>query len=84
MSPLFGLVLSQVPVDLAGVGSGVMTTAQQIALATGATAIGTLFLSLRSVDDHGRVALMVVLLIQAGVATVGIGLSRLLPQHGRA
>lgn len=84
MSPIFGLVLSQVPVDLAGVGSGVMSTAQQIALATGATAIGTLFLSLRSVDDRGRVALMVVLLIQAGVATLGIGLSRLLPQHGRA
>jgi MFS family permease len=84
MSPIFGLVLSQVPVDLAGIGSGVMSTAQQIALATGATAIGTLFLSLRSVDDQGRVALMVVLLIQAGVATLGIGLSRLLPQHGRA
>jgi len=84
MSPIFGLVLSQVPVDLAGVGSGVMSTAQQVALATGATAIGTLFLSLQSVDDRGRAALMVVLLIQAGVATVGIGLSRLLPQHGRA
>jgi MFS family permease len=84
MSPIFGLVLSQVPVDLAGVGSGVMSTAQQIALATGATAIGTLFLSLRSVGDQGRVALMVVLLIQAGVATLGIGLSRLLPQHDRA
>jgi MFS family permease len=84
MSPIFGLVLSQVPVDLAGVGSGVMSTAQQIALATGATAIGTLFLSLRSVADQGRTALMVVLLIQAGVATLGIGLSRLLPQHGRA
>jgi hypothetical protein len=84
MSPIFGVVLSQVPIDLAGVGSGVMSTAQQIALATGATAIGTLFLTLRSVDDRGRVALMVVLLIQAGVATVGIGLSRLLPQHGRA
>ena len=84
MSPIFGLVLSQVPVDLAGVGSGVMSTAQQIALATGATAIGTLFLSLRSVDDRGRVALIVVLLIQAGVAAGGIFLSRLLPQHGRA
>ena len=47
MSPIFGLVLSQVPVDLAGVGSGVMSTAQQVALATGATAIGTLFLSLQ-------------------------------------
>jgi len=84
MSPIFGLVLSQVPMDLAGVGSGVMSTAQQVALATGATAIGTLFLSLRNVDDQGRNALLVVLLIQALVATLGIGLSRLLPQHGRA
>ena len=47
MSPIFGLVLSQVPLDLAGVGSGVMSTAQQVALATGATAVGTLFLTLR-------------------------------------
>ena len=84
MSPIFGLVLSKVPVDLAGVGSGVMSTAQQVALATGATAIGTLFLTLQSVDDRGQSALMVVLLIQAGVATGGIFLSRLLPQHGRA
>jgi EmrB/QacA subfamily drug resistance transporter len=84
MSPIFGIVLSQVPVDLAGVGSGVMSTAQQVALATGATGIGTLFLTLQSVDDRGRNALLVVLLLQAGVATVGIGLSRLLPQHGRA
>jgi MFS family permease len=84
MSPIFGLVLSQVPVDLAGVGSGVMSTAQQVALAIGATAIGTLFLSLADAADGGRAALMVVLLLQAGVATAGIGLSRLLPQHGRA
>jgi EmrB/QacA subfamily drug resistance transporter len=84
MSPIFGLVLSQVPIDLAGVGSGVMSTAQQVALATGATAIGTLFLTLQSVDDRGRNALLVVLVIQALVATGGIGLSRLLPQHGRA
>jgi hypothetical protein len=84
MSPIFGLVLSQVPVDQAGIGSGVMSTAQQVALATGATAIGTLFLTLSNVDDQGRSALIVVLLIQAGVATGGVWLSRLLPQHGRA
>jgi EmrB/QacA subfamily drug resistance transporter len=84
MSPIFGLVLSQVPLDQAGIGSGVMSTAQQVALATGATAIGTLFLTLSNVDDQGRSALMVVLLIQAGVAIGGVWLSRLLPQHGRA
>jgi hypothetical protein len=84
MSPIFGLVLSQVPLDQAGIGSGVMSTAQQGALATGATAIGTLFLTLSNVDDRGRSALVTVLLIQAGVATGGVWLSRLLPQHGRA
>ncbi|MGZ4632507.1 MAG: MFS transporter [Actinomycetes bacterium] len=84
MSPLFGLVLSQVPVDLAGVGSGVMSTTQQTALAVGATAIGTLFLTLARADDAGRAAFLVVLAIQGTVAVGGAALSRLLPQHGRA
>ncbi|MGZ4551796.1 MAG: hypothetical protein ACXVXK_19865, partial [Blastococcus sp.] len=84
MSPLFGLVLSQVPVDLAGVGSGVMSTTQQTALAVGATAIGTLFLTLARADDAGRAAFLVVLAIQGAVAVGGAALSRLLPQHGRA
>ena len=61
MSPIFGLVLSQVPLDLAGVGSGVLSTAQQVALATGATAIGTLFFACRASPTRGRAALLVVL-----------------------
>jgi predicted MFS family arabinose efflux permease len=87
MSPIFGLVLSQVPVDLAGVGSGVMSTTQQIALAIGATGVGSLFLTLSSGPlsaDDGRLAVVVVLAIQAAVAGGGAVLSRFLPQVGRA
>lgn len=85
MSPIFGLVLSQVPLDLAGIGSGVMSTAQQVALAVGATGIGSLFVSLSTGStDSGRAAFLVVLGIQGVVASGGAVLSRFLPQHGRA
>jgi EmrB/QacA subfamily drug resistance transporter len=85
MSPLFGLVLSQVPPDLAGVGSGVMSTAQQVALAVGATGVGSLFISLSAgAADGGRDAFVTVLGIQLVVAAGGSVLSRFLPQHGRA
>lgn len=84
MSPLFGLVLSQVPADRAGIGSGVMSTAQQVALAVGATAIGSLFIELADGSaDAGRGAFAVVLAIQGGIALGGALLSRHLPQHGR-
>jgi EmrB/QacA subfamily drug resistance transporter len=86
MSPIFGLVLSQVPVDLAGVGSGVMSTTQQIALAIGATGVGTLFLTLSTgslSENSGRLAVVVVLGIQAAVAGGGAVISRFLPQVGR-
>ena len=84
MSPIFGLVLSQVPLELAGIGSGVMSTAQQVALAVGATAIGSLFVSLAAGStDAGRTAFLVVLAIQGAVGLTGSVLSRFLPQHGR-
>jgi MFS family permease len=84
MSPVFGLVLSQVPLELAGVGSGLMSTAQQIALAVGATGIGSLFVSLAAgSSDSGRTGFVVVLAIQGGVALAGAAVSRSLPQHGR-
>jgi hypothetical protein len=77
-------VLSQVPLELAGVGSGLMSTAQQIALAVGATGIGSLFVSLAAgSSDSGRTGFVVVLAIQGGVALAGAAVSRSLPQHGR-
>jgi MFS family permease len=46
--PLFRVVLSEVPAEAAGTGSGVLVTTQQTALALGAALGGTLFLSLTS------------------------------------
>jgi EmrB/QacA subfamily drug resistance transporter len=85
VSPLFGLVLSRVPVALAGVGSGVLATTQQAALAIGSAGIGTAFVTLAAPEHVGaRGALLLLLVGQGTVSAVGIGLSRLLPDHGRA
>jgi len=43
---LFRVILSRVPADSAGAGSGLLTTTQQIALALGVATLGTLFVSL--------------------------------------
>ncbi|MGW2635623.1 MFS transporter [Streptomyces sp. NPDC001348] len=74
------IVLSEVPSVRAGVGSGVMVTTQQSALALGVATLGTLFLSL--VPGHGmRDALVTTLLVQlAGVVLTGL-LSLRLPRR---
>ncbi|MFI6008963.1 MFS transporter [Streptomyces sp. NPDC051243] len=76
---VFRIVLSEVPTERAGVGSGVMTTTQQSSLALGVATLGTLFLSL--VPGLGmRDALVTTLLAQlAGVALTGL-LSLRLPR----
>ncbi|EPD59753.1 MFS transporter [Streptomyces sp. HGB0020] len=76
---VFRVVLSEVPPARAGVGSGVMMTTQQSALALGVAALGTLFLSL--VPSTGmRDALVTTLLVQlACVALTGL-LSLRLPR----
>src|SRR5215469_9466852 len=71
MSPLFGVVLSQVPAAAAGAGSGVMTTTQQTALALGVATLGSLFLALAGDGTGVRAAFVVVLAVQVLVA-VGI------------
>ncbi|MEU5041380.1 MFS transporter [Streptomyces griseorubiginosus] len=73
------LVLSEVPPARAGVGSGVMVTAQQASLALGVATLGSLFLAL--VPGLGmRDALVTTLLVQlAGVALTGV-LSLRLPR----
>ncbi|MEU5088064.1 MFS transporter [Streptomyces sp. NPDC021356] len=75
----FRIILSEVPTARAGVGSGVMVTAQQSSLALGVATLGTLFLSL--VPGLGmRDALVATLLAQlAGVALTGL-LSLRLPR----
>ncbi|MGW0417596.1 MFS transporter [Streptomyces sp. NPDC003015] len=76
---IFRIVLSEVPPARAGVGSGVMVTTQQSALALGVATLGSLFLAL--VPGMGmRDALVTTLLVQlAGVALTGV-LSLRLPR----
>ncbi len=84
LSPLFGVILSHVPLNEAGVGSGVLVTTQQISLALGVAALGNLFLSLSA--GHGismGAAFAIVLAIQAGIALVVSGLTQTLPKRPR-
>ncbi|KUN05204.1 MFS transporter [Streptomyces yokosukanensis] len=76
------LVMSEVPPARAGVGSGVMVTTQQSALALGVATLGTLFLTL--VPRLGmRDALVTTLLVQlAGIVLTGL-LSLRLPRQVR-
>ncbi|MFJ9115792.1 MFS transporter [Streptomyces sp. NPDC102394] len=76
---VYRVVLSEVDPVRAGVGSGVMMTTQQSALALGVAALGTLFLSL--VPGSGmRDALVVTLLAQLGCVVVTGLLSLRLPR----
>lgn len=76
---LFRVILSEVPPARAGVGSGVMITAQQSALALGVATLGTLFLTLTPV--HGmRDALVTTLLVQLAGVVLTTGLSLRLPR----
>ncbi|MCH0568234.1 MFS transporter [Streptomyces sp. MUM 136J] len=76
---LYRVVLSEVPPARAGVGSGVMSTTQQAALALGVATVGTLFLSLTP-HIGMRDALLTALCVQlAGVVLTGL-LSLRLPR----
>src|SRR3984957_10513734 len=74
MSPLFGVVLSDVPQNSAGVGGGVLTTTQQTALALGVATLGSLFLTLAGDGVGVRTGFIAVLAIQVVIAVaVAIG-----------
>ncbi|WP_330261953.1 MFS transporter [Streptomyces sp. NBC_00539] len=76
---LMRLMLSDVPADRAGVGSGVMVTTQQSALALGVATLGSLFLALT--ESVGmRDAVMTTLLVQLGLIAVTVLLSLRLPR----
>ncbi|MFD5747545.1 MFS transporter [Streptomyces sp. NPDC127033] len=73
------IVLSDVPAERAGVGSGVLVTTQQSALALGVATLGSLFLTL--VASVGmRDALAVTLLVQLGAVALTALLSLRLPR----
>jgi len=85
LSPLFGFVLAGVPAARAGVGSGLLTTMQQAALALGVASLGSLFLSLSPADSLGmRGAFVAVLSVQTAVSVVVAVGARTLPQPARS
>jgi EmrB/QacA subfamily drug resistance transporter len=79
MSPLFGIVLSEVPPAVAGAGSGVLTTTQQTALALGVATLGSLFLTMADDGTGVRTGFITVLAIQIAVAIAVAGGARRLP-----
>lgn len=79
MSPLFGIVLSEVPAAVAGAGSGVLTTTQQTALALGVATLGSMFLAMAGDGTGVRTGFIAVLAIQVLVAIVVAAGSRGLP-----
>ncbi|MFH8367643.1 MFS transporter [Streptomyces sp. NPDC018031] len=76
---LFRIVLADVPAERAGVGSGVMVTTQQSALALGVATLGTLFLSLEP-SVGMRDALLWTLGAQLAAVVLTTGLSLRLPR----
>jgi hypothetical protein len=80
VTTLFRVVLSRVPVESAGVGSGSLVTVQQVSLALGVATLGSLFLWLSEPDVLGmRDAFAVVMAVQAVVAAAVSLFSRKLP-----
>lgn len=80
---LFRVVLSEVPPERAGVGSGVMVTTQQSALALGVATLGSLFLGLSTSGPAGSgtgTALTVTLLVQLAMILLTTALSPRLPR----
>jgi MFS family permease len=85
MSPLVRVVLSEVPPEVAGAGSGVLTTTQQTSLALGVAAVGSLFVTLAAPEHLGPLHAAVVVLVVQAVVAAGIAAgSRLLPRPRRA
>jgi MFS family permease len=85
LSPLYRVVLADVPQEVAGAGSGVLTTTQQTSLALGVALLGSLFVSLATAARLGpQHAAVTILAIQAVVAAGLAAGSRLLPRGGRA
>jgi MFS family permease len=79
MSPLFGVVLSEVPPASAGAASGVLTTTQQVALALGVATLGSLFIALAGDGVGMRDGFLVVVAVQVVIAA-GLALgARTLP-----
>jgi MFS family permease len=79
ISPLFGVVLSEVPRVSAGAASGVLTTTQQVALALGVATLGSLFVALAGDGVGMRDGFLVVIGVQSVIAVAIALAARRLP-----
>jgi MFS family permease len=80
MTTLFRVVLSGVPAERAGVGSGALATTQQTSLALGVAVLGTAFASLSPVAELGaRNAFVLVLVVMLVIAGAIAAFGRSLP-----
>jgi fucose permease len=76
------VVLSAVPLESAGAGSGVLSTTQQVALAFGVATLGSLFLTLQPAARLGPLHALDVVLGTQALSAIAIALgSRLLPSR---
>jgi MFS family permease len=82
MPPLMGIVLSQVPGHMAGLGSGLLITTQQASLGLGSAVVGSIFLSFAG-SAGPTVGFLRTALILAATMVVIAGLTRLLEQRRR-
>ena len=73
MSPIFGVLLSDVPAHLAGAGSGVTATMQQSSLALGVATVGSAYLTLTG-DIGALHATLVILGVLTGLLVLVAGL----------
>ena len=67
VSPLFGTVLSHVPMARVGAGSGLLATTQQISLALGVAGIGGLFLAQQAASSLGSLGALLLVLLAIAV-----------------
>jgi hypothetical protein len=74
MPALIRVVLSEVPVHEAGVGSGALTTTQQLSLAIGVATLGTLFVSLAPPTRFGTLHAADLILVVQGLVAAGIAI----------
>ncbi|GAA4845497.1 MFS transporter [Luteimicrobium xylanilyticum] len=77
---LFRLILSEVPAESAGVGSGLLVTTQQTAMALGVAGLGSIFSAVAA--GSMRAGVIVAFAVMSGLTLLLAALSLRLPQHG--
>jgi predicted phage tail protein len=85
---LIGAALSHVPPERAGAAAGILTTAQQFGVASGAAVIGAVFYArlgpLGAIRASSVSAMEVAMAIDAAIVLASAGLTVLLPRRSHA